>query len=264
MSCHVKRDNERGATANDVQTCLTARHTGNPVLRSTCTCRTEPRRLTTRAADGWTRADFPRRISRSAFPLGRHLSVQPRLTQTVRRLTQLPFQVNRACFHRAVTAPFTAQYSSIEHISTIQMDTKLLHTIDWSSYRTAYGVAATVPDQLRRLASTNRDDAMQASHDLWCGLCHQHAYVSSAALPALPFLLEVLRTANDALTVEILDIILGFAVCTSPVQRCHLPLWTQELRTQLKEAFPQFEHLRHHTNTEIADFADSVRQYLEE
>jgi hypothetical protein len=56
--------------------------------------------LTTRAADGWTRGVFPRRISSSAFPLGRRSSVQPRLTQTVRAHTSEAFvalQLKQRC-----------------------------------------------------------------------------------------------------------------------------------------------------------------------
>ncbi len=73
------------------------------------------------------------------------------------------------------------------------------------------------------LASSDHDAAMKATHALWCGLCHQHAYISSAALPAYPFILEVLDSANDDLAVEILDILLGFGLAngglrTSPYE----------------------------------------------
>ena len=63
--------------------------------------------------------------------------------------------------------------------------------VKWQDYETAYGNAAVVERQLRNLVSSDHDTAMTATHDLWCGLCHQHAYVSSAALPACPLLLEV-------------------------------------------------------------------------
>ena len=87
--------------------------------------------------------------------------------------------------------------------------------IDWSQYHTAYGVATDVPGQLRRLRSKDEMEAMGASHDLWCGLCHQHVQIGSAALPALPFLLEVFATASDKLRVEIMDILLGLSITSN-------------------------------------------------
>ncbi|MEO0858078.1 MAG: hypothetical protein AAFY55_14630 [Bacteroidota bacterium] len=71
-----------------------------------------------------------------------------------------------------------------------------------------------MPNQLRRLALGEKSDALEASHNLWCGLCHQHAYVSSAAVPAFPFLMDVLRQCDAELRTELLDIIAGFVVCT--------------------------------------------------
>src|SRR4051794_22817082 len=88
---------------------------------------------------------------------------------------------------------------------------KRVAAVDWTAFRTAYGRADDVPGQLIRLASPDKSTALQASHELWCGLCHQHVQVGTAALPALPFLLEAIRGADDALAYEILDIILGFA-----------------------------------------------------
>jgi len=88
--------------------------------------------------------------------------------------------------------------------------------IEWDKYETAYGRANNVPQQLIKLISTSHATAMDASHELWCGLCHQHAYISSAAEPAYLFLREVLIEANDELQIELLDIFAGFAECTSP------------------------------------------------
>ena len=77
--------------------------------------------------------------------------------------------------------------------------------IDWSQYRTAYGDAGAVRSQLRRLRSVNEEGALSAAHDLWCGLCHQHVQIGSAALPALPFLVEAFDLANNQLKVELMD-----------------------------------------------------------
>jgi hypothetical protein len=87
-----------------------------------------------------------------------------------------------------------------------------LGAVTWADFRTAYGPAVNVADQLRQLAGPDEKAALHASHELWCGRRHQHVQVGSAALPALPFLLEVLDSANRQLSVELLDILLGFAI----------------------------------------------------
>ncbi len=93
---------------------------------------------------------------------------------------------------------------------------KMIEDIDWSQYETAYGNAAqdiphfqcgstpSVPSSLWALFSGDRERAMQATSDLWAGLCHQHAYVSSAALPAYDFLMIGLKELDDGLKVELL------------------------------------------------------------
>lgn len=69
---------------------------------------------------------------------------------------------------------------------------KMIDEIDWSQYETAYGNAAqdiphfqcgqtpSVPRSLEELFSGDWNRAMAATSGLWAGLCHQHAYVSSA------------------------------------------------------------------------------------
>ena len=64
--------------------------------------------------------------------------------------------------------------------------------IDWGTFDTAYGPATDVLEQLLQLVSDDHKQAKMASHKLWCGLCHQHASIASAAYPALPFILEAL------------------------------------------------------------------------
>ena len=151
---------------------------------------------------------------------------------------------------------------------TTTMDAKLLerlHAIDWSLYNTAYGSALNVPDQLQRLLRGGKE-AIAASHDLWCGLCHQHAFVSSAALPALPFILEALGWADEALTVEILDILLGFASCTRPGFADGFAEgfpWVDELRLRVAEYLPRLRELSGHANVEIADFAQLIIEDLD-
>lgn len=118
-----------------------------------------------------------------------------------------------------------------------------------------------MPELLIQLASSDHTAAMKASHHLWCCLCHQHAYVSSAALPALPFLLEILDEANEQLTVEILDILTGFAVCS----RDDIPTsedWTRELHARLIEERHRFTRLADHPNSDIADWGRGLLDEL--
>jgi hypothetical protein len=136
-----------------------------------------------------------------------------------------------------------------------------LDSIEWARYDTAYGPADKVPGQLLRLAGGG-PEAMRASHDLWCGLCHQHAYVSSAALPAPPFIAEALDRADEALTVEILDILLGFATCTRPEVAQGAPLWVGELRDRVGVLLPRLRELAGHPNGDIADFAQLIIEDL--
>lgn len=137
-----------------------------------------------------------------------------------------------------------------------------LQAIDWGGYRTAYGPAHDVSGQLARLASPDEAEALSAAGDLWAGLCHQHAYVSSAALPALPFLLEVLDRTSDPVRVEILDILLGFARCSHPTDVPPSPPWIQELRARLLAERPRLERLAEHPDEAVADFAGAVLDVL--
>lgn len=134
-----------------------------------------------------------------------------------------------------------------------------MKAVDWSQYETAYGSAErnSVATKLSRLASHDHEDAMTAAHELWCGLCHQYAYISSAALPALPFILEVLDYANDELTLEILDILRGFAVCSVypiPVPKDFENLSNDsDCRKKLRNYFSSFERLLQASAQEIGE-----------
>lgn len=153
-----------------------------------------------------------------------------------------------------------------------------LDEIDWSGFRTAYGNAAvgpvfqygrgnvtnwrSVPDQLLRLAGPDPKAALEASHQLWCGLCHQHAYVSSAALPALPFLLDVLDGANDGLSIEILDIVAGIAICAQHGHGDPKGDWVRSLRQCLAQERGRFQRLASHPNEEFHHWAEWTLEAL--
>ncbi len=106
-----------------------------------------------------------------------------------------------------------------------------IDSINWSAYETAYGVAHKVPNQLKQLFSESREEQINATHELWCGLCHQHAYISSASLPAYPFLKTALANSDEELMVEFLDIFAGFAVCSS----VELPEANGQLQKSMRE-----------------------------
>jgi hypothetical protein len=137
-----------------------------------------------------------------------------------------------------------------------------LAKIDWSRYQTAYGEANRVKAQLQRLRSDNREEALQASHDLWCGLCHQHVQIGSAALPALPLLIDAFPSADDQLKIELLDIFLGLAVTSNPQHRRERddaqPQWIDDVRVGLTAIVPMIAPLQMDTNPDIAYFSKAI------
>jgi hypothetical protein len=135
-----------------------------------------------------------------------------------------------------------------------------LNRIDWSAYQTAYGRAVNVPKQLLRLASSNHSEAMAASHDLWCGLCHQKVQLGTAAVPALPFIMEVLDRADDELSVEILDILDGMAIGTKADfwRMGKVPDYALQLRQALQAELARFRGLKKSAREEIQHFASSI------
>ena len=149
---------------------------------------------------------------------------------------------------------------------------KMIDEIDWSQYETAYGNAAqdiphfqagkipSVPHSLWELFSGDRNRAMRAANNLWAGLCHQHAYISSAALPAYDFLMIALRELDDELKVELLDIFQGFAACTERFSS-DAP-WPRQLQEKLKADLPIFTALSGSENEDIAYFAGSIVESL--
>ena len=145
--------------------------------------------------------------------------------------------------------------------------------VDCTAFHTAYGRADDVPNQLLRLASPDMATALRASYELWCGLCHQHVQVGTAALPALPFILEVMQAADESLVYEILDIILGFAKGVNRKRSVDFqkalgrkpqpdPEWVIALRAGLTTERDQFRVLGNHSNADIAESANAVLQEL--
>lgn len=163
--------------------------------------------------------------------------------------------------------------NSIDHIY------KAIFIIDWSAYETAYGNAAQnhpyyvplqnhkgyipkVAQSLKDLFSNDTNIALQASHDLWCDLCHQHTFISSASLPAYDILYQGLQILDTALKVEILDIFYGFAICTT--NEASPNSWQTQLRTKLKNNIDTFAQLTTHPNEDIVAFAENILSALQQ
>jgi hypothetical protein len=89
---------------------------------------------------------------------------------------------------------------------------------------------------------------------LWGSLCHQHAYISSAALPAAPFIIAVLGRQQAPVVEEALDIMLGFIRCTVP-SMVDAPPWHSELRTIVLSAGPSVRRLAAGADPSVADMA---------
>ena len=126
-----------------------------------------------------------------------------------------------------------------------------MHSLDWHYFKTAYGNAKNdVPNQLQALFSDDKIGALHAVHQLHSGLCHQGLDVSSASVPAYPYLMYALMSFDDEIKTKLLDLFLDFAmrVCTDdkPQKVHHLHLRTNLLRDRVK-----FEQFYHHDNADI-------------
>lgn len=141
-----------------------------------------------------------------------------------------------------------------------------LHAVDWSAFHTIYGTAGKVPEQIERLHSPDENIALSGAADLRAGLCHQHIQIASAALPAFPFIIEMLPAASEKVTIEILELLAGFARTTDPVRmrqfasavgkrRMPQPEWVADLRRALETALPRIAAYATHENPAISELA---------
>ena len=136
-----------------------------------------------------------------------------------------------------------------------------IRAVDWSQYETAYGSAEDVAEELIALFDAT-PRSMEAASKLWAGLCHQHAYVSSAALPALEFILRALNLADEKLQVELLDILLGFATCTWAPSEAEDPAWKHQLNAKMTDAVMEILPFTSSSNEEIRTFAAEILDSL--
>lgn len=143
---------------------------------------------------------------------------------------------------------------------------KDIHLINWADFETAYGKADKVPNYLTNLFSGDKKLAMDATHELWCGLCHQHAYISNAALPSYNYIKNGFITLDDELKVELLDIIKGFAYCTTQeyykATKAQMQSWENELRKKLIADLNIFKQLSTNNEELISVFAQDIVGFL--
>jgi len=135
-----------------------------------------------------------------------------------------------------------------------------IDNINWVQYETAYSeTGEKIAGYLKDLFCGDKSTKMKAIHMLWCSLCHQHAYVSLAALPSYNFLLYALLNLDDDFKVELLDIFTGFAVCTIYQNS----KWIYQLRETLKNDLKIFKSFIFHSNEDISYFSKRICEYLE-
>lgn len=142
-----------------------------------------------------------------------------------------------------------------------------IDSVNWADFETAYGNAEhTIPFYLKNLFCSDTKIAMNATHQLWCSLCHQHAYISTAALPSFDILKIGLLELDDNLKIELLDIFQGFSICTSDKYFVMIERkpqnWEQELKQKLILDIDLFNKLAKHINEDIAVFASSIVEDL--
>jgi hypothetical protein len=143
----------------------------------------------------------------------------------------------------------------------------MIDQVDWSGVGTAYGDAEnTVPFYLKNLFCSDEAIAQGATHQLWCSLCHQHAFISDAALPAYAVLKVGLLRLNDDLKTEILDIFTGFASCLSNEYYTvpnELDEWEKQLQAKMLADREIFNQLALNEDIVIAGFAKRICDYLD-
>ena len=150
-----------------------------------------------------------------------------------------------------------------------------LNAIDWPRFHTIYGAATKTPETIASLHSPDDETAVSAARELHAELCHKQVQIASAALPAFPFLVEVLPSASQRVKIEILDTLVDFAITSDRnrmarfasalgKRRTGSPGWVDELRSELARALPQIAAYVTDEDPSISEcakmFADEMRK----
>ncbi|WP_346188934.1 hypothetical protein [Rubritalea halochordaticola] len=85
-----------------------------------------------------------------------------------------------------------------------------LREVHWGDYEVSTGKAERLDKLLQDLASRKEARAMRASQDVWRLLCS--GGIRSAAIPVVPFLVEIIDVSGDNVRCEILDILKSCAL----------------------------------------------------
>jgi len=145
---------------------------------------------------------------------------------------------------------------------------KEINKINWLQYETAYSATGEkIAIYLKELFCEDKERILEATHMLWCSLCHQHAYISSAALPSYEFLKYALLNFDDYIKIEILDIFAGYAVCIKynyyySINKSNEISWIYQLKIKLTNDIKLFEDLASYPNEDISYFAKSICEYI--
>ncbi|HSH02981.1 MAG TPA: hypothetical protein VLL52_10720 [Anaerolineae bacterium] len=118
-----------------------------------------------------------------------------------------------------------------------------INQVAWVEFRTAYSDASPIPVKLEALLLGDLDSALNAAGELWASLCHQHAYLSSAALPAYPFLRLALEYGPIVLQIEILDIFRGFATVELKEFGIDKVAWHEALASRMRADIELFKKM---------------------
>jgi hypothetical protein len=137
-----------------------------------------------------------------------------------------------------------------------------LKRVDWSTLDTAYGSAESVPRWLWDLRFASIPVAEDAVNALCGALCHQKGQLGSAALEALPFLLEFLPDVTESLRIDILDILDGFALCSAPARGYPSSGYHATLRDRLRGAIPEIMRFATGGSADSRDFAARIFEEL--
>lgn len=121
-----------------------------------------------------------------------------------------------------------------------------LREVKWGDYEVSTGKAEKLDKLLQDLASRKEARAMRASQDVWRLLCS--GGIRSAAIPVVPFLVEIIDVSGDSVRCEILDIMKSCALGCGAME----PLLAKRLKYALLDAREDLFWLRRKAKGDVA------------